>query len=320
MLSSLLLGALLTAGVPVRPYIQPRAKLPVMMVMPSLKARLALPLFDLSTSRQGGGSFSGGTVANATTFSSLTTFSAGGRFSNGTSAAPSISFTSATGMGFYLASGRIALANGGSDPIFFDTTNSNIAFGSAYRLAWANNTSATAAGADTSVERAAASVVRSGNGSGGTGWFQNWAGRSFLTADYTNATATFSNTALSHTLTNGRKYTFTLSIFLTESTAADGVKIDFNGGNATMTNFVAHCVLTNAVGVGVTQVAAVSAALATVVSATATTDASQHVYICSGAIEPSSTGTFIVRGGQVAHTTGTVTFKRGSFMQIEDMP
>lgn len=57
----LLLGLLLAPS-----YIQPRANVPVMMVMPSLRAKLAVPLFDLSTSRQGGfsGSYTGSTTLN----------------------------------------------------------------------------------------------------------------------------------------------------------------------------------------------------------------------------------------------------------------
>lgn len=181
---------------------------------------------------------------------------------------------------------------------------------------WDNSTTNANGTCDTGLRRVAAGVA----GTRSADWFQQAAARSMLAADYTNATTTFSNTALSITVVSGRKYSFSGALFLTESTAADGVKIDFNGGSAAATNFIAHCVLTNDTGAGVTQVTATSAALATVISANATTTANVHLYMCDGSFEPSGAGTFIIRAAQVAHTTGTLTVKRGSFIQVEDMP
>lgn len=153
------------------------------------------------------------------------------------------------------------------------------------------------------------------------GGAQNTKGDSFVTADVTNVTTTFANiTGLTSTLVSGRKYRFQMSLFLTESTAADGVKIDFNGGTATMTSFVATCILNDAVGATKTQTNATTVALATVINIGATTDANVHRYSCTGAIEPSAAGTFIPRQAQNAHTTGTLTIKRGSHLSIWDMP
>jgi short subunit fatty acids transporter len=172
--------------------------------------------------------------------------------------------------------------------------------------------------ADTGMARVTAGVVGATNGTTGAGWFRNTAGELALNADYTNATATYSNTALSATVISGRTYSFDLSLMLTESTAADGVKIDFNGGSAAATNFRVGCVLTNDVGTIVTQTSAVSTTLAGVISATATVTTAQHRYSCSGSFVPSGAGTFIVRAGQVAHTTGTLTVHRGSWLNIRD--
>ena len=153
------------------------------------------------------------------------------------------------------------------------------------------------------------------------GGFQNTKGDSFVTADVTNATTTFAAvTGLTATLVNGRKYHFEMVLFASESTAADGAKLDFNGGSATMTNFIATCVLTNAVGATLTQTAATTAALGTVINIGAFTDTNVHQYRCAGSIEPSAAGTFIPRQAQNAHTTGTLTTKRGGYLSVWDSP
>lgn len=151
------------------------------------------------------------------------------------------------------------------------------------------------------------------------GWIQNSAGDSVLNADYTNATTTFSNMAFSKTVISGRAYAFSMSLHLTESTAADGVKIDFNGGTAAMTHFVVSCVLTNNLGAIVTQANAISTALATVINATATVTTAQHLYQCQGGFVPSGNGTFIARAAQDSHSAGTLTVLRDSSLMVNDV-
>lgn len=143
-------------------------------------------------------------------------------------------------------------------------------------------------------------------------WFQH-AGRVALDTDYTNATATMSNiTGLSRTLTAGRKYTFTMRLFVSDSVAADGVKIDFDGGTATATDFRAHAVIYDTALLLSTQ----TAALATDISvATVTGPALIEV---SGSFTVNSGGTFIPRAAQAAHTSGTLTIELGSHIWIED--
>lgn len=149
---------------------------------------------------------------------------------------------------------------------------------------------------------------------------QNTAGRSYIGTNFTNATTTFSNTALNLNVTNGRRYTFNAVLFASTDLAADGSKLDFNGGTATATNFRATCVLNNAVGAQLTQSAATSAALNTPLNIAAFTDTNVHTYVCYGSIEPSASGTFIIRAAQNAHTTGTLTVLRGSYLWLEDTP
>lgn len=149
-------------------------------------------------------------------------------------------------------------------------------------------------------------------------WVQQTAGYSMLAADYSNATAAFTNTALSITVINGRKYTFQAELFHIDSTAADGAQFDFNGGTATATNFRVHCLHYDqtAAVLKSTQVTA----LASVADSVASTGTGQNLTTCNGSFEPSASGTFIIRGAQVAHTAGTLTVNRGSHIWVMDVP
>ena len=151
------------------------------------------------------------------------------------------------------------------------------------------------------------------------GYIQGTRGEVALNANYTNATTTFSNTALSVDVVSGRTYSFDLTLLMADSTAADGMKIDFNGGSATMTIFGVSCVATNDTnGATVAFTAATSAALATVLNVATMASTGVHMVRCSGFMVPSSSSTFIVRAAQNAHTTGTLTINRGSWMSVRD--
>lgn len=141
-----------------------------------------------------------------------------------------------------------------------------------------------------------------------------------LSTTYTNATTTFSNTALSVTVTTGKRYIFEASLFASDSTALDGSKLDFNGGTATVSTFAASCLLYNAVGTPLVQAAAVSAALATPLNIAALTDTATHSYLCTGGFVASASGTFILRGAQNAHTAGTLSILAGSFLLVQEVP
>ena len=143
---------------------------------------------------------------------------------------------------------------------------------------------------------------------------------SYLAADFSKSTATFSNSALSVNVTSGRKYRFSVALFLSAALAADGAKINFGGGTAAATNFIVSCVLNNAVGVTLTQANATAAALLTTINVTALTDTNVHVWNCSGGFEPSGTGTFIIQGAKDVNTGGVLLFKRGSWLSLSDAP
>lgn len=143
-------------------------------------------------------------------------------------------------------------------------------------------------------------------------WVQQTSSRTMLAADFTNATTTFSNTALSITVTSGRKYTFVAELFVDNATDSNGGKIDFDGGTATATNFRADCFEVSTVLDNNTQVTA----LATDIVATTITGSGR--WSCAGSFEPSSTGTFIIRAASNGGAT-TFTMFRGSYLWMEDV-
>lgn len=125
---------------------------------------------------------------------------------------------------------------------------------------------------------------------------------SYLAADFTNATTTLNNTLLSVPLAASTKYGCTAQLFVTDSVAADGVKVDFGGGSATFTNFIA-----GANSVLVTSVT--NSSTSTFSNATVT---GVNLITINASIEANGAGTFVIRAAQVAHTVGTLTVSRGS--------
>ena len=168
---------------------------------------------------------------------------------------------------------------------------------------------------DAGLGRMAAGVVGVGTGadSSRAGWVQ-WAGECFVASDQTNATTTPQTSTCSITVTTGRKYSFKFIGYLSDSVAADGASIDFDGGTAAATNFRTQCTAFDTALNLSSQVTA----LATDIAATTFTGAG--MFECHGSFEPSGTGTFIPRFFQNAHTTGTLTLFRGSHIVMFDQP
>lgn len=131
------------------------------------------------------------------------------------------------------------------------------------------------------------------------------ASSTFLASNYTNATAAFTNTALSLTLTAGKTYGFGCQVFASNSTAADGFQIDFAGGSATATTFIAGS--NSALVTGTTSTLAGTFSNATLTGT--------NLIQINGTIVVNAGGTFILRGAEVAHTAGTLTFLTGSRCQ-----
>lgn len=166
----------------------------------------------------------------------------------------------------------------------------------------------------TQIFEGAAGIINVATTSNNTaGWIVD-AGECFVASDQTNATTTLASTTCSVTVKTGRKYSGVCELFLSDSVAADGAKMDFGGGTATSTNFRA-------------QVTAFDSALNLSTQLTSLTGvASASTFTGAGAFEvhfgfePSSNGTFIPQFAQVAHTAGTLTLARGSHCTVKDTP
>ena len=169
---------------------------------------------------------------------------------------------------------------------------------------------------DLGVSRSAAGILAIGNGtaSNASAWF-NYGGVSRVTGNVTNATAAMANiTGLSATLVAGRKYVGEMVVKCDNSTAAEGINFDFDGGAATMTSFAAcSSILTGGASVPTNEV---SGALATDFTYTTITGETWVVFkitmVCNAA------GTFIPRFSENTSAAGTATVYLGSYLQLVD--
>lgn len=137
---------------------------------------------------------------------------------------------------------------------------------------------------------------------------------SYLASDDTSTSATFKNSALTVPLVAGRKYLVEASVFFTESTAADGVKIDWYGnGSSGISNMrMQGDVLSTALN------ATVHISNPTDVISAATFTGSGVIHV-RGTIEPSINMDFKLRFAQNSHSTGTLTLLKGSILTVTDL-
>lgn len=143
-------------------------------------------------------------------------------------------------------------------------------------------------------------------------------GRQRVVSDVTNNTTTFGNiTGLGFNAGAGRKYTGKLTIKCINSTATEGIKFDFNGGTATMTQFWAAAGVlasggTDTVGTNI------STSLAGVINFTVLTG--ETVVTIEFSCLINGAGTVIPRFAENSTAVGTATVELGSFMWTEDTP
>jgi hypothetical protein len=136
-----------------------------------------------------------------------------------------------------------------------------------------------------------------------------------LTSNATNATTTLNNlSGLSVNVTSGRKYYFVLTLMLANSVAAEGLKVDLNGGAATMTIVRAAVEGQDTTLTIMTQVSALNTVI------TAATFTGDGVILIRGYLNPSSTSTFIPRFAENTHVTGTLTAYTGSSLVLTEIP
>lgn len=210
-------------------------------------------------------------------------------------------------------------APGGSRGVLI-TAGTGIFLTSGCGITWASSSSEVGTGIDTGMVRAAAGVVGVTDGSTGTGWIQNSAARSRVTSDLTNATTTLSNvTGLSATVIAGRKYTSgRIKLWVENATAADGLKIDLDGGTATWTSFRATYVIYDTSAAGPLASGSVTAIATDITAATVTGAAWVEIEfagVCNAA------GTLIPRYAKNSDAAGAnLTLRANSFMSLEDCP
>jgi len=263
-----------------------------------------------TTVTSGGGTFTGGTVADATTFSSAVTFSNAILMRDGDGAtANAAQFTADTNTGIYRIGADDWAAIAGALICARFRSSGGIGITHVDMLTIGNTS-------DTALRRAAAGVVRMTDAATtGLGWIQNSAGCTRLVSNVTNTTTTMANlTELSVTLIAGRKYSFKLILFLANSLAGDGVKVDFDGGTATMTSFRAHGTLFDTALLLSTQTTALATDFA---AATVTGDSMVEIH---GALVCNAGGTFIPRQAMNTAVSGTLTTYLNSHLLVEDMP
>jgi hypothetical protein len=158
------------------------------------------------------------------------------------------------------------------------------------------------------------------NSLAGLGWFQNSGGRSRVTTtDVTNVTTTLANcTGLSFTSIAGRKYTSgRILLYVENVTAADGIKLDLDGGTGTWTSFQATYKVFDTSGLLATP--ARVTAIATDYTVATVTGAAWVEIEFSGVAN--AAGTFIPRFAKNSDAAGAaLTLRVNSFMSVEDCP
>jgi hypothetical protein len=208
-------------------------------------------------------------------------------------------FDDGTGSGFQVsANGSIRCA------VIRSSSNGTIGFG--------DNTNPAAGSLDASLRRLTTSVIGTNSG-----WLQNTAGRVTITADVTNAATTLATTGLTITVKAGRKYASgKIILWLENVTAADGIKLDLDGGTATWTSLRATYKAYDTSGL--VGFAAVSA-IATVFTVATFTGAGwveiEYSGVCANA------GTLIPRFAKNSDAAGALlSLRTNSFHQCEDYP
>lgn len=157
----------------------------------------------------------------------------------------------------------------------------------------------------------------SNNGNGTLNWVNPSASLARVTANVTNLTTTFSNlTDLSLPVISGSYFTAIYKYKCNNSVAAEGIKFDFNGGNATMTSFWA----VGSQQAGGTTVAGtlVSTALNGVINWSTITGETLIEITVSGVINAG--GTLIPRFAESSTSSGTATLELGSFVWGQTTP
>jgi hypothetical protein len=174
---------------------------------------------------------------------------------------------------------------------------------------------------DTGLKRSVAGVAAMTDGSTGVSWLQNSAARSRVTTtDVTNVTTTLANiTGLSFTTIASRKYTAgKILLFVENVTAADGIKLDLDGGTGTWASFLATYKVYDTSQAGPIASGSVTAIATDITVATVTGAAWVEIEFAGVA---NAAGTFIPRFAKNSDAAGAaLTCRVNSNMTVEDCP
>lgn len=149
------------------------------------------------------------------------------------------------------------------------------------------------------------------------GWVKDTVGRVVGTAGATNITITPATTGCSVTLLAARKYKFKLVLWTTNTTAADGLRFDFDGGTATMTSFMQNAVVTDTSGV---RSLAQTTAIATDVTDGNATTTGAAMTVAEGYMVSNAAGTFIPRFAKRADAAGAAITLNNATLEVVEMP
>lgn len=205
----------------------------------------------------------------------------------------------------------------GTNQALIQGSSGNVFVNSAAQVAWSStSTVATGGSGDTGLARARAATVKPTDGVASLGWLWQAAGRKKVASTVTNATNTMSSLSdLGMGLQAGITYTGLLVIVANNSTAAEGLAFDFNGGSATMSGFGAT--FASAPATSVTFGTVTTAALGTALTITTATT-TNNTYIIMLSLVVNQAGTFIPRFAEnSAHVSGTATVSSVTFMWLE---
>jgi hypothetical protein len=221
------------------------------------------------------------------------------------------------GSGFYNFSGNWLYVAGSLSLLF---TGSGISAANGNRYNFTNSGGDPTGTIDVGLARVAPAVAGLFGGASGTttpGWTLNAAGTSRVkTSDVTNTSATMAAiTGLSATVIAGRFYSGKMTVWCNNSTAAEGIQFDFNGGTATMTSFHAGAGIVSSGGTDVVGTNT-STALATALTFTTLTGETLIEFPIS--FKVNAAGTFIPRFAEATTSTGTATIRVDSFMILTD--
>ncbi len=152
----------------------------------------------------------------------------------------------------------------------------------------------------------------------GTAWPQNTNGHKAVVTPVTNVTTALANlTELSITVAAGQRYTGRIVLPINNALAADGFKLDLNGGTATMT--LVEFGFSSAVGS--TLGTRTATALNTAITITVLPDTNDLIIEIPVTMVVNAGGTVIPRQAKVADAAGaTLTIRAGGYFHLDNTP